>query len=147
MEAMDASSMSKQEKIAWVGFSVFSIAAIYLVWSLFFRQSPQTSVHDAGDFFILFCVAYFVISRKDKTLLADERDRQIAAKSGSAGYLALVGMLFVTAKLLADWWGGAEEFVRSLSMAWVDGFLLLLIVASLAIQSAVSVYYYWRDRR
>ena len=53
-EKNEAVGMSKQERIAWVAFSVFAVATIYLVWSLFFRQSPQTSVHDAGDFFISF---------------------------------------------------------------------------------------------
>lgn len=140
-------SMSKQEKKAWVALAVFTVGALYLVWSLFFRGSAQTSAHDAGDFFLLFWVVYYLVSRKDKALVVDERDRQIAAKSGSAGYFALALMVFAAAKLVADWWDGAEVFVQSLSMGWVDGFLMLLLVASLAIQSAVSVYYYWRDRR
>lgn len=139
--------LGKQEKKAWVALAVFAVGAVYLVWSLFIRQSAQNSAHDAGEFFIAFWVIYYLVSRKDKTLVADERDRQIAAKSGSAGYLALAVMVFVVAKLVSDWWGGAEVFVHSLSMGWLDGFLMLLIVASLAIQSAVSVYYYWCDRR
>ena len=143
----EAVGMSKQEKKAWVALTVFSVGAVYLVWSLFFRLAAQMVVHDAGEFFILFWVIYYLVSRKDKALVADERDRQIAAKSGSAGYFALALMVFAVAKFVADWWIGAEVFLHSLSVEWVDGFLMLLIVASLAIQSAVSAYYYWRDRR
>ena len=143
----EVAGMSKKEKTAWVALAVFAVGTLYLVWSLFFRVSAQTSAHDAGEFFIMFLAIYYLVSRKDKTVVTDERDRQIVGKSRSAGYLSLVLMVLASAKLVADWWGGAETFVRSLSTEWVDGFLMLLIVASLAIQSAVSVYYYSRDRR
>ena len=152
--SMDAevsgSGMSKSEKRAWIGLVVFAVGALYMAWNLFFRHpASQTPDTDPGEFFILLWLIYWLTTRKDASLPSDERDRKIAARANSVGYCVLALTMFASAKFLVDWWGEAQAttFMRSVSLYWLDGYLMLLLVTSLATGSATSVYLYWRGRQ
>lgn len=151
MEAMDASSMSKQEKLAWLGLVLTLLGCVYLVAHLFLSEylkiegpGVDTARHGSRAL-ILFLVGYVVIKRNKDSIFVDERDRQIKAKRLQAGYTSLALMLLFVATVL-----GLEEytnFIDSLTTAWMESFVMLMLLASFSISFAVSVFYYWRDRQ
>ena len=151
MEAMDASSMSKQEKLAWMGLVLTLVGCIYLGARLFLSDYLQISEPDvdtarqASRAFILFLVCYVMIKRNKESVFVDERDRQIKTKCLQAGYTSLALMLLLVATVL-----GLEDyaaFIDSLTTAWMESFVMLMLLASFFISFSVSAFHYWRDRQ
>ncbi len=81
MEAMEAGSMSKQEKLAWLGLVVTLVACVHLGANLFLNGYPQASGPDADTArhasraLILFLVGYVLVQRnKDSVFFHYWRD-------------------------------------------------------------------------
>ena len=151
MEAMDASSMSKQEKLAWLGLVLTLVGCAYLVARLFLSDylqmggpDAQTARHGARVFWV-FLVGYVLLKRNKNSIFVDERDHRIKSKRLQAGYTSLALMLLFVATmqgLEAD-----KGVVATRTAAWMESFVMLMLLASFSISFAVGVFHYWRDRR
>ena len=151
MEAMDASPMSKQEKLAWLGLLLTLAGSIYLFMRLLLSEYLQVEAPDvdtarhAWRAMILFLIGYVLAKRNKDSVFVDERDDQIKSKRLQAGYMSLALMLLFVATIL-----GLEDyanFIDSLTTAWMESFVMLMLFASLSISFSVGVFHYWRDRQ
>ena len=151
MKTMDASSMSKQEKLAWLGLVLTLVGCVYLGVHLFLSDylhisGPGTDTARHGSrALILFLVGYVLIKRNKDSVFADERDSQIKAKRLQAGYTSLALMLLLVATVLGL--EGYADFIDSLTAAWMESFVMLMLLASFFISFSVGVFHYWRDRQ
>lgn len=140
-------AMSKQEASSWLALALCGIGSVYLALRLFTGDGAgvdgDTARH-ASRGLIVFVVAWLLLRRRDATPLADERDRAIAARRMQAGYMALLLMLLVGATLLGlDGW---RDAIASRPAAWLESMVMLMLLASLTVHSAVGVWHYVRDR-
>jgi hypothetical protein len=126
----------------------FTTAAAFVSWMLF--REPSVAVDQETlrkipyRFFLLFWVVYYLINRKDKSIVSDERDRLIAARRVEAGYVSLALMMLFTATVAGlDSYRG---FVLSRSPEWIEGYVVLLLMISISVSSAAGVMHYLRDR-
>ena len=151
MGAMDANAMSKQEKLAWLGLVLTLLGCAYLVAHLFLSDYLQIEGPDvdtarhASRAMILFLVGYVLVKRNKDSVFVDERDNQIRSKRLQAGYMSLALMLLFVATVLGL--EGYANFVESLTTAWMESFVMLMLFASLSISFSVGVFHYWRDRQ
>lgn len=135
-------AMNRHEKTAWLVLAAFGLSAGLVGWRLFFSNGGLEK-NVGYQAWLLFWVGYFFFIRKDRTLVADERDRIIQAQGMRVGYIALMLMLVVVS-VLAEGYG---DFVASRTGYWLGNFLVWLICISLSLHAAVIVWHYWRDRR
>ena len=151
MEATDAKSMSKQEKLAWLGLVLTLMGCIYLIARLFLSHYLQMDAPDeqtarqASRVFMVFLLGYVLVKNRGGSPFEDERDRQILARRLQAGYTSLALMLVLVATVL-----GLDTYadsIASLTAAWMESFVMLMLLASFCIHFAVGVFHYWCDRR
>lgn len=141
------SGLSKQEKITLVVLAVSSLGTAYLIWELFL--APAGLAHGARDIvsmlYSALIVGLVVIQNYSNGPLEDERERQVKAKGTGGGYFTLVLLLIVTGIIVrAHSFAG---YIGSRTPSWLEMYLLLCIVVSLAVNYAIRAFGFWRDRR
>ncbi|WP_213600749.1 hypothetical protein [Pseudoxanthomonas japonensis] len=142
--------LSKQEKIAWLGFSLSAMGFAYLVVRLWGGDAVLSGVDSETARMVprvmaVFLVGMYFIKRHDASPLADERDRDIQAKRTTAAFGALVLMLVVVATTMGL--DAYAEFWRSRSTEWLECGVMAMLLGTMAVHTASGLFMYGKDRR
>jgi hypothetical protein len=142
--------LSKQEKIAWLGFSLSTVGCAYLMARLFGGDGLLAGIDSdtarmVPRMMVVFLVGMHFIQRHDASPLADERDREIQAKRTAAAFVAMVLMLVVVAATMgldahAAFWG-------SRSTEWLESGVMAMLLGTMAVHTASGLFLYGKDRR
>lgn len=139
---------------AWIGSAFMAVAVVWfaLRLPLFAVPGPVWENPDAaaaGRTLVMLLVAWAIVSsvlagRWRDRVQRDERDRQIDARASAWSRHALVVMLIALAVTLGF---SPSERLQWATPLLLANLLLLLLMLSSLLESAVTAISYWRDRR
>ncbi len=143
--------MNKHEYSAWWRFVLSGLFGAYLCWWLFFAD--QTVVEEAwegvGDVLnLMFLVIIWVCNahlRRRKGIAQDERDLAISGIAAQTALVALVVLVMSTPMIVNGGGRWKDEIV--LKRHWFDFYMFACIAFAVWMESAVTVFHHWRDRR
>lgn len=148
-----ANAASPGEWQAWLGFAFLLLATAYFVLKLPLFAVTGT-VMDNPDasrvgrnvvmLFISWTVLSSVMESRWKGVRSDERDRQIAARAQACARFVLVAGVVVVAVLLGFSPADRLQWATPLMLAHV---MILILMVSNLVETAVQAVSYWRDRR
>lgn len=143
--------MNKQEKFAWIRFGGIALVFAYLCWKLFFADAPvgadgwEAIKNNVANLTYVLVFAGAVLTSPRKGVAVDERDRAISASAAKTALVALSLIIAVSGTII-----GMDRYADLLTMrsaAWFEHYLLACLALAWWVESSVTVFHHWRDRR
>lgn len=147
-----ASAASPGEWQAWLGLGFLALATYYLVSKLHLFAVVGTVMDNpdasrVGRNVVMLLIAWAILSSvmgsRWKGVRSDERDRQIAARGEVAARCALTVCVVILAVMLAF---SPAERLQWATALMVAHLLILAVMVSNLVETAVQAVSYWRDR-
>lgn len=143
--------MNKQEKFGWIRFGITASVFVFLCWKLFLADprvgdDEWKEIHGSVmNLVLVIALAGFVLTRPGKGVVADERDRAITASAAKTALAALTLIVAVSGTIIGM--GSYADLLAVRSAEWFEHYLMACLALAWWVESAVTVFHHWRDRR
>lgn len=147
-----SAAASPGEWQAWLGLAFLALATTYFVLKLPLFAVAGTAMDNpdasrVGRNVVMLMIAWAILSSvmsaRWKGVRSDERDRQIAARGEAWARCALVVCIIALAVLLGFTRADRLQWATPLMLA---NLLILILMVSNLVETAVQAVSYWRDR-
>ena len=132
--------LSAMEKVAWVEFVVALTASVVVLNLVPWLGDAATSGFAILAFVLL---GYWFIRNRKKTILVDERDREIYEKSNLVG-MKMAWMFLVLSLIIIVMWVGRKESVSVMGL--LNWLIWVQFVVWLVARSSVTLLSYRKQR-